>query len=181
MRTTWSTLPLVGSCCLLALVSGDPSLLHEPAEDVYYGSHMPAGSSIPFVPPRARDISTEDFAKYAIAGRPIIITDAMKGWPMDEWTCDSIAKEFAGRKMRREYIDGPGSGVNNQDLSDKSWQTKQETNGETNADAPKFAPFYWDVKDSHERGEDDLLQKVQSLTKVPYFMRPENIGASVAC
>jgi hypothetical protein len=41
--------------------------------------------------------------RYARDGIPVIVTDATASWPIHGWTCDSIKKDFAGWKMRREY------------------------------------------------------------------------------
>jgi len=45
--------------------------------------------------------------------------------------------------------------------------------GAEEKDAPQLAPFYWGIKESAWetfRGDQDLLEMVHNLTKVPYFM-----------
>lgn len=82
-------------------------------------------------------------------------------------TCDSIKKDFAKWKMRREYDGTPGGQANTQSIGDDSWSTAKVTNNEDPSTAgPKLAPFYWDVKEGHEK----LRERFAELLTLPYFM-----------
>jgi mannose-6-phosphate isomerase-like protein (cupin superfamily) len=137
--------------------------------------------------PVLTDITTEQFERYMRRGQPVKVTDAGRGWKMLNWTCESMSQEFGGKskdgrdaKMFMSYANLDGSGQTPTEIGDTEWMEKQHHTDRT-ADpedsGPKFAPFYWGIKD----GEDDpsgLKAKIQKHTQLPYFMRdvPSNSG-----
>ncbi len=134
----------------------------------------------PFEPPRLSNVTTEQFAKFSQAGWPIIVTDVSRGWPMLNWTCESIGKRFPSRRMRAEYTAETGApfpDINDQLLGEvEKWTSMNLSSGVYDSlfaeSAPQYAPFYWGVKDSAEHGEAELLTQIGSLTRVPYCMEP---------
>jgi len=75
----------------------------------YFGAHADARNreKSPFEPPRLSTITAEQFAEFAEAGWPVIVTDVSKDWPMHGWTCESISRKFPERRMRAEYTADP--------------------------------------------------------------------------
>ena len=139
-------------------------------------------------------VGAEEFAQYARAGIPVVVTDALRGSPLASWSCETIAADFEQYRMRREYVDsagdprGTGERVEEADdggdddggdggddgddnpirIGDAGWITDKVPNGAPgNADGPHFAPLYWDVKE----GPGPVQEVVRGLTQVPYFMR----------
>ena len=44
------------------------------------------------------------FAKYAIAGIPVVVPRATVGWPLNGMSCEQISEDFAAARMRMEYM-----------------------------------------------------------------------------
>lgn len=155
------------------------------SDTVYFAAHVSRSNrrDPPFKPPRLSSITTEQFAKFSAAGWPIIVTDVSRDWPMQNWTCESIGKQFPGRRMRAEYmadIWSPLPDINNQLLGDVETWTSMNLSSDTYDPrfakaAPRYAPFYWAVKDSEEHGEADLLEQIRHLTRKAYFMEPASL------
>ena len=146
----------------------------------YFGRFM----SLPDAPPPwpvprvERDLTYAQFMRLAAAGVPLIVGDAMRGLPLRGWTCANFSHHFVDGRMRREYdASNEESAENKQRLGDNAWQQERVPNGVTaaqDAGAPRYAPYYWGIKESAFepwRGDADLLQEVQRLTELPYFMR----------
>jgi hypothetical protein len=74
--------------------------------------------------------------------------------------------------MRREY-DGSSDGVTNtQSIGDPGWGSSKVSNQEPpHVEGPKFAPFYWDVKDDAPGNDnDELKNRFRELLTLPYFL-----------
>ena len=97
---------MLGRLLFVFLLSGVGRSASAAGDDEAYFSAAANASATgrgpPFEPPRLRNISPEEFSRFASAGWPVIVTDVSRDWPMRGWTCDSIGKTFPGRKMRRE-------------------------------------------------------------------------------
>lgn len=58
------------------------------------GYFPPTGSAIE--PDRLTNVSPEVFARYAREGIPVVVTDAIRDWPMNGWVCTpSLCSPFA--------------------------------------------------------------------------------------
>ena len=173
---------MLGKLLFVFLLSGVGRSASAAGDDEAYFSAAANASATgrgpPFEPPRLRNISPEEFSRFASAGWPVIVTDVSRDWPMRGWTCDSIGKTFPGRKMRREYAAQNTKAdpeENDQLLSETAkWSQELVPSGSKSDAAPQYAPFYWDVKDADARGEADLLREISARTKVPYFMSRHN-------
>jgi len=62
----------------------------EPSEEDYYGGGGTLGDSKPWSVPRVSNVTIADFERYAIQGKPVIVVDAVRDWPMRGWTCDKF-------------------------------------------------------------------------------------------
>jgi len=123
--------------------------------------------------PRLRDVSKAEFERWSSAGKPFIVTDVFEKqkMPLAGYSCDAIRKEFANGKMHQEYGADAAQDMDNTRIGDASWMDAEAPTGAKDAKAPQLAPFYWGVKDGKDR---KMLQKVQQLTKMPYFMDVES-------
>ena len=131
------------------------------------------------VPRVERDLTYAQFVRFAAAGVPLIVGDAMRGpLPLRGWTCANFSHHFGDGRMRREYdASNEESAENKQRLGDNAWQRERVSNGVSAAQdgfAPHYAPYYWGIKESAFelwRGDADLLQEVQRLTELLLYAR----------
>jgi len=148
----------------------------EPLEETYYGVK---GQPKPWKVPKFSNIDSAVFREYLSLGKPLIVTDATVNLPLQNWTCRDFKSKFAKGSMRMEYnAKGNPSDANTQRFGDEKWMDKSEPSGAADKEAPQLAPFYWGIKESaweKHRGDEDLLQMVRNLTKVPYFMAEANL------
>jgi len=158
----------------------------EPVETEYWGG------SLFGEPPRLQlDGSAEGRAKFdaaARAGKVLILGNATVGSALDGWSCEKLADELPGARMRREYDWGENPDDDNlQRMGNKDW-ILEKTRGEDASErsrqdskTPPFAPFYWGVREHRngQVGDRDTLRKVKGLIEdsVPPFMDPRNKNA----
>jgi len=155
----------------------------------YYGSLSASGDGLPLTPRRVALSGSEsdrsEFAAYVRRGVPVIITGGLAGTGFDvqrrpeDWTCQAIASRFPAGRMKMEYAAQGGSEENPVRLKDVDrWSKTVANSGAVDAEAPKYAPFYWGVKgaDEGERlwdGSKDLLRELRKLMRpLPGFLRP---------
>ena len=158
-------------CCVLLLLLAPTFADVYALERAYYGRFTDLPDTPPPWPvPRVeRDLTYAQFARFAAAGVPLLVGDAMRGpLPLRGWTCAKISRYFGDGHMRREYdASNEASAENKQRLGDRAWQRERVPNGvgaTQDASAPRYAPYYWGIKESafeRWRGDEGLLQEVQ--------------------
>eukprot|EP00928_Gymnodinium_smaydae_P045351 TRINITY_DN30245_c0_g1_i1.p1 TRINITY_DN30245_c0_g1~~TRINITY_DN30245_c0_g1_i1.p1 ORF type:complete len:537 (-),score=55.44 TRINITY_DN30245_c0_g1_i1:160-1770(-) len=56
---------------------------------------------------KADALNASDFARYVRHGQPLVLSGFARGWPMADWTCDSIARDFGDEQvMLWDYGEG---------------------------------------------------------------------------
>ena len=138
-------------------------------------------------PPRLDLSKVEDpraaFDEAARAGKVIIIENATHGTALGGWSCQKLADELPGARMRREYDwDSNPEDENIQNMGDADWAEATEEGEDAHIrkqqdpKSPPFAPFYWGVREYQGGGVGDraTIQKIRSLIRnsVPRFMDP---------
>jgi hypothetical protein len=126
----------------------------------------------------------------------VVIDDATRQFPMDGWTCASIATQFKDVHMRREYDNNvqidpeTNEPANTQRLgdaytgSDTDWTQQRVSNGDAVDDsvlAPKFAPNYLPWKEFTLPDSTGVtpLARFQKYITVPYFLRDHKLDSSI--
>lgn len=100
---------------------------------------------------RFRNLTRERFDQLVARGIPFIIEDAASGWDISAWTCGAFSAEFQSLKFRQEYSAAQGRGDESNletfGSAPGSWWAEKRPNNfkDLPADAPKYAPFYWDI------------------------------------
>ena len=68
-------------------------------------SAPPPTAAEPIAVDRVARVTPAQFAGYVRAGVPVVVTDGFEGWPLSDWDCGTISRDFAGHRMRMEYGD----------------------------------------------------------------------------
>ena len=115
----------------------------EPLEAEYYGQE---GEAKPWKVPKISSIETKVFRELVSQGKPVIVTDATRDWPMHGWTCSDFQRRFASGKMRMEYnAKANPNDANTASFGDGQWMNAEAPSGAKDSAAPQLAPFYWGI------------------------------------
>jgi len=165
-----------------------PSCLPEPLEPDYWQAPVRAQEPPRFRPSDHADGGRAFFDAAVRAGKVLIIENATAGAAMEGWTCEKLATELPGAKMRREYDwESNPEDQNLQRMGDQRWMQAKQTGNDgkerlsQDPDSPPFAPYYWGVRehDSTNVGDSKTIRKVRNLIEQsrPTPVSPRNKDA----